>query len=88
MILEGVSSSRSEFRDYTSLSIFVDTPKDVCLERGVRRDTGTGKSVEELTKIWEEWFIEEDVYIKRDNPEENADIVIDGTKPFEDQIKF
>lgn len=88
MILEGVSSSRSEFRDYISLSIFVDTPKDVCLERGVNRDTGTGKGIEELTKIWEEWFAEEDVYIKRDNPKENADIVIDGTRSFEEQIKF
>ena len=86
MILEGVSSSRSEFRDYISLSIFVDTPKDICLERGVNRDTGTGKSIEELTKMWEEWFAEEDVYIKRDNPKENADIVINGTKPFEEQI--
>jgi uridine kinase len=88
MILEGVSSSRSEFRDYISLSIFVDTPKDVCLDRGVNRDTGTGKSIEELTKMWEDWFTEEDVYIKRDNPKGNADIVIDSTKPFEDQIKF
>lgn len=86
MILEGASSSRSEFRDYISLSIFVDTPKDICLERGVSRDTGTGKSVEELTKMWEEWFAEEDVYMKRDKPQENADIVIDGTKSFDKQI--
>src|SRR5712671_104219 len=31
MILEGVSSSRKEFREYISLSIFIDAPKDICL---------------------------------------------------------
>ncbi|MCA9361671.1 AAA family ATPase [Candidatus Kaiserbacteria bacterium] len=51
MILEGVSSSRREFRDRISFSIFVDTPKEICLHRGIERDTGTGKSKEELTKM-------------------------------------
>lgn len=88
MILEGVSSSRKEFDDYISLRIFVDTPKDVCLARGIERDTGTGKSKDELTKMWEEWFDEEETYIQRDNPKEKADMVIDGTKPFEEQISF
>jgi len=87
MILEGVSSSRKEFDDYISLRIFVDTPKDVCLERGIERDTGTGKSKDELTQMWEDWFAEEDKYMQSDNPKEKADIVVDGTKPFEKQIK-
>lgn len=86
MILEGVSSSRKEFRDYISLSIFVDTPKKVCLQRGVERDGGTGKTKEELSAIWEEWFKEEDEYMQRDNPKANADIIIDGTRPFTEQI--
>lgn len=88
MILEGVSSSRSEFDDYISFRIFVDTPKDICLQRGIERDTGTGKSKEELTKMWEDWFDEEDKYIQRDNPKSKADIVIDGTVSFEKQISF
>lgn len=88
MILEGVSSSRREFRDYISFSIFVDTPKETCLQRGIERDTGTGKSKEELAKMWEQWFAEEDAYIKRDSPKENADLVTDGTKPFDDQIEL
>lgn len=86
MILEGVSSSRKEFRDFVSLSIFVDASKEVCLQRGVERDTGTDKSKEELTEIWNKWFEEEEEYITRDNPRNHADIVIDGTKPFEEQI--
>jgi hypothetical protein len=38
MILEGVSALRREFRPYVSFGIFVRTPRDVCLERGVARD--------------------------------------------------
>ncbi len=88
MILEGVSSSRKEFDEYISYRVFVDTPKDICLERGIARDTGTEKSKEELTKMWEEWFVEEEIYIQRDNPKQKADIVIDGTLPFKKQISF
>ncbi len=88
MILEGVSSSRSEFRDYISLSIFIDTPIELCLKRGVERDKVTGKSEEELTEMWEGWMKGEETYFNRDNPKENADIVVDGTRPFEDQVKL
>jgi uridine kinase len=86
MILEGVSSLRKEFRPYLSLGIFVDTPEDVCLERGIARDTGTGKSREELTQIWQKWLQDEHDYLTRDQPQDYADIVIDGTKPFEELI--
>ena len=86
MILEGVSSSRREFDEYISYRIFVDTPKAICLERGLARDAATGKSKEELTEIWEEWFAKEEVYMKRDHPKEKADIIIDGTKDFSKQL--
>lgn len=88
MILEGVSSLRKEFRGYISLGFFVDTPKELCLQRGIERDTSTGKSQEELTEMWTKWFEEEDIYIKRDNPKEHADLVLDGTRPFEDQVEY
>ena len=88
MILEGVSSSRKEFRDYISLSIFVNTPREISLRRGIERDSNTGKTEEEVTQMWEAWFKEEDNYIERDNPKEHADIVVDGTKSFEDQISI
>jgi len=88
MMLEGMSSARKEFQDYISLSIFVDTPKHICLVRGVARDVGNGKDKEELAILWEKWLAEEDVYLKRDNPKEKADIIVDGTKPFEEQISF
>jgi uridine kinase len=86
MILEGVSSSRREFRNYISLSIFVDTPKKLCLQRGIERDASTGKTIDELNLMWERWFEEEDSYMRRDQSKDHADIVIDGTNPFEEQV--
>lgn len=87
MILEGVSSLRKEFREYLSLSIFVDTPIEICLQRGFERDRGQdGKSDDEIKHMWQQWYEKEEIYIARDNPKEFADIVLDGTKPFEDQL--
>ncbi|MCB9808965.1 (d)CMP kinase [Candidatus Nomurabacteria bacterium] len=88
IILEGLSSSRKEFQDYISFNIFVDTPKDICLIRGVERDVGDGKDREELTILWKKWLAEEDIYLNNYNPKNKASLVVDGTKPFEKQISF
>jgi uridine kinase len=86
MILEGVSSLRNEFRDYIALGIFVDTPYDICLKRGVERDSTVGKSKEEISKLWHEWLDGELSYFRNMDPKAYADIIIDGTKPFAEQI--
>ncbi|MBU6323181.1 MAG: hypothetical protein KGI41_01635 [Patescibacteria group bacterium] len=82
MILEGVSSSRREFRKYISMAIFIDTPEDVCFRRGTERDLATGKTQKEVEAEWKNWLKEEDEYFARDNPKSYADVVIDGLKPF------
>lgn len=88
MILEGVSALRKEFRDYISVGIYVDTPREVCLKRGIERDINndTGKTEAEIIAMWEKWADDEDKYLAHDKPQDYADIVIDGTRPFEDQI--
>lgn len=87
MILEGVSSLRKEFRPYLSFGIFVDTSLDVCLQRGFERDKGQdGKSDEEIKQMWQEWYEKEEVYLNRDNPKDFADLIVDGTKPFDEQL--
>lgn len=87
MILEGVSSLRKEFRDYLSLGIFVDTPTEICLQRGFERDKGQdGKSDDEIKQMWQQWYEKEKAYIAKDNPKEAADLVVNGTKPFEEQL--
>ncbi len=88
MILEGVSSLRKEFRSYLSLGVFVDAPKEICLQRGFERDKGQdGKSDDEIKQMWQQWYEKEEVYITRDNPKEAADLVVDGTVPYEEQLQ-
>ncbi|MEI6481693.1 MAG: hypothetical protein WCO19_05345 [Candidatus Saccharibacteria bacterium] len=87
VILEGVSSLRKEFRPYISLGIFVDTPQEICLQRGFERDKGQdGKSDEEIKHMWEQWYEKEETYIARNNPKEFADLVINGDRPFNEQV--
>lgn len=86
MIIEGLSALRKEFRDYLSLGIFVDTPEAVCLERVMKRDAESGKTKGHLKQLWQKWLESENAYLERDQPQAYADIIIDGTKPFEEQI--
>lgn len=87
MILEGVSASRKEFADYISLSIMVETPKEVCLKRGFERDRGNdGKSDKEIMDMWEQGYTDEEKFYKQDSPKSRADIVVDGTKSFNEQL--
>ena len=88
MILEGVGALRRELREYISLSIFVETPKEVCFERGVMRDVQAGKTVEEVSLLWNTWQKGEDEYFKKDTPKEYADVLIDGTQGFLQQFSF
>ena len=72
VILEGVSSSRSEFRPYLSFAIYIETDRDLRLKRGLERDG------EAALPLWQQWMAEEDEYVLRDRPQEYADIVISG----------
>ena len=87
MILEGVGSYREQLRPYVGFSIFVDTPVDVCLKRGVARDLQTvDKSEKELKTIWRKWIEKEMVHFEENRNKENSDLVVDGRRPFEEQI--
>lgn len=87
MIFEGVGASRKEFKDYISINILVVAPKEVCLERGFERDKGQdGKSDQEVKEMWAEWYEDELKFFERDDPKAHADLIFDGTKPFESQL--
>ena len=72
VLVEGVSASRVEFRPYLSFAIFVETDRELRLQRGLERDG------EEALPLWQQWMAEEDEYLLRDRPEEYADVVISG----------
>ena len=72
VILEGVSSSRSEFRPYLSFAIYIETDRDLRLKRGLERDG------EAALPLWQQWMAEEDEYVLRDKPQKYADLVLSG----------
>lgn len=75
IVIEGVYSTRPELRDYYDFTIWVDTPKETRLARGVERDG-------EASRDWwiHHWMVDEDFYIDKCKPYEKADLVVNGTQ--------
>jgi uridine kinase len=68
------------------LTVWVDTPPDVCLQRGMARD-GSVELGERARLAWETvWQQREAAYIQKTRPLDNVDIVIDGTSAYELQL--
>jgi uridine kinase len=74
VILEGVSASREAFRPFLTYSVWVETPRDLRLRRGLDRDG------EEARAQWEQWMAEEDDYVKRERPQGHVDLVVPGDR--------
>jgi uridine kinase len=74
VILEGVTASRQAFQPYLSYSIWIETPRDLRLRRGLERDG------EDARAQWERWMEAEDRYIETERPAERADIVLAGDR--------
>jgi uridine kinase len=72
VIVEGVTASRKAFRSYLAYSIWVETPRDLRLRRGLERDG------EAALGAWTDWMEAEDRYIERERPAERGDLVIPG----------
>lgn len=72
LILEGVSSSRQAFRPFLGFSIWIETPRELRLRRGLERDGERAKDQ------WEKWMAEEDAYFAREDLREAADLVVPG----------
>jgi uridine kinase len=68
-----VSSARSEWRQKLAFVIWIETPRDVRLQRAVERDG------EDALEDWEIWMGEEDAHYGRDPTRQRSDLVIDGT---------
>jgi uridine kinase len=78
MVLEGVTALRSEFRPFLTLGIWVETPLETCLARGLARDRNRGAAAE-VEALWREWLAAEETYVEHDDPRAAADLVVDGT---------
>lgn len=73
VVLEGVSSSRREFRPFLDFAIWVETPQELCLKRGVERDG------DHVLQRWLAWIEAEDSYIKEHQPSEYCNVTFWGS---------
>jgi len=64
------------------LSIWIETPGQERLRRGLERDG------EAARPQWEEWMVREDEYIEREHPAQKADLVINGTESYDLSVSF
>jgi uridine kinase len=71
-IIEGVSSSRREWADRLCFSVWIETPRDERLRRGLERDGA------DALPAWEGWMAAEDEFFELDRPWERADAIIAG----------
>ena len=74
VILEGVTSSRAAFQPFLAYSIWIETPRELRLARGLERDG------ESMRAQWEAWMALEDRYIEEERPAERADLVLPGNQ--------
>jgi uridine kinase len=72
VILEGVTASRQAFRPYLAYSIWIETSRELRLQRGLERDGA------HALPQWEQWMEAEDRYIETERPAEHADLVLSG----------
>ena len=71
VVIEGVSSTRSELAAPWDLTIWLDTPAEVRRRRTVERDGP------ELRSLWEDvWIPSEERYAARERPQERVDLVV------------
>ena len=72
LVVEGVGSGAAAYDDAITSLVWVDTPSDVRLDRGIARDG------ERLRKHWLVWREAEDAMFARERTRERADVVVDG----------
>ena len=73
VVVEGVYMLRSELRGYASVSIWVETRRDLRLARGIDRDGEAARS-----RWTDEWMPAEDAYVSAMGPRRAAMLVVDG----------
>lgn len=68
------------------LKLWVETPRTLCLERGVARDSQDLPPDRALGAWRDVWQPTEDEYIHKQRPHEIANFILDGTKDFDSQV--
>jgi uridine kinase len=85
IILEGTGSNNPQLDSVRAISIFVDTPAEICIARGIARDTAAGLEPTLVHHRWHEWQEKETAYFAHYGTK--ATITITGTAPFAAQLQ-
>jgi uridine kinase len=72
VVIEGVGATRAAWRDRLVARIWVDTPRDERLRRGLDRDGA------HMVDFWTWWMAAEDHYLAEEHPDTYADLRVDG----------
>lgn len=86
MVVEGVGCLTAELWPNWGVTVFVDTPRSICFDRGVERDLASGQPKEKVARCWREWQAAEAQYFEAQNLAARAGFVIDGTVSFAGQL--
>ena len=74
VVIEGCYSLIHELESYYDFKIWVESPRELRLTRGIERDG------EEKRPLWEDlWMPAEELYMKSQKPMDRVDLIIDGT---------
>ena len=84
VLIEGVSAARAAIRDRLTLSVWVQTPRELRLRRGLDRDGP------DLAGFWADWMAEEDAFYATDPTVDAVDLAVDGAPlvPHEAEREF
>jgi uridine kinase len=75
IVIEGVSSTRSEARVPWTLQVWVDTPRHTRHERALARDGAV------MMAQWRDhWIPSEEAYIAHERPQDRVDLIVSGTE--------
>jgi uridine kinase len=73
VVIEGVGALDFRLRDAYDRRIWVETPREICLARGLQRDGAAA------LPLWEAWSEKEERYWAGQRPRDSADVIVDGS---------
>jgi uridine kinase len=72
LVVEGVGAGATAYDEAITCLLWVETPRDLCLARGLARDG------EAMRDHWLAWRVEEERMFDQERTEMRADLVVDG----------
>jgi uridine kinase len=79
LVIEGCETLHRALASHVDLRVWVDTPPDLSLERGMRRDIEEYHlDPERVRAAWKEWSERESESLARDDRRDRADVIIKG----------